>query len=54
VNLPDRQIEVYTQPSGGAVAPAYGQQTTYHLGDQVPLVLDGVTVGMIEVQDILP
>jgi Uma2 family endonuclease len=54
VNLPDRQIEVYTQPSGVAAAPAYGQQATYHIGDRVPLVLDGVTVAMIDVQDILP
>jgi hypothetical protein len=33
---------------------AYGQQTTYHIGDRVPLVLDGVTVAVIDVQDILP
>jgi Uma2 family endonuclease len=54
VNLVDRQVEVYTQPSGPVTAPAYGQQTTYRVGDQVPLVLDGVTVTTIAVQDILP
>jgi hypothetical protein len=54
VNLIDRQIEVYTQPSGPAVAPAYAQQNTYHDGDQVPVVLDGAQVATIAVRDLLP
>jgi len=54
VNLVNRQIEVYTQPSGPVAAPAYAHQATYRLGDSVPLVLDGVTVATIPVNDILP
>ena len=54
VNLVNRQIEVYTQPSGPVAAPAYAHQATYRPGDSVPLVLDGVTVATIPVNDILP
>ena len=54
INLLDRQIEVYTQPSGPSGAPAYGHQATYRGGDVVPLILDGVTVATIQVLDLLP
>lgn len=54
VNLINRQIEVYRQPSGPAASPAFAQQATYRAGDAVPLVLDGVTVASIAVDDILP
>ena len=54
VNLVDRQIEVYEQPSGPTVAPAYGKTTTYRAGDSVPLLLDGQTVTTVVVMDLLP
>lgn len=54
VNLPDRRIEVYTQPSGPVAAPAYGPLQTYQRGDRVPLVLDGSTAATIPVVDLLP
>jgi Uma2 family endonuclease len=54
VNLVDRQIEVYTGPSGPTAVPAYSQRTDYRAGDQVPLVLDGTTVALIAAQDLLP
>jgi Uma2 family endonuclease len=54
INLKDRQIEVYTAPSGPTAAPGYGQRTDYRAGDQVPLVLDGTTTATIAVQDLLP
>ncbi len=54
VNLPDRQIEVYTQPSGPTAVPSYGAVQTYLPGDQVPLVLDGATVATVAVADLLP
>lgn len=53
VNVVDRQIEVYTQPSGPAAAPAYAQRRDYKPGDHVPLTLDGVTVGTIAVSEVL-
>src|SRR5262249_1357600 len=45
VNLVDRRIEVYTQPSGPTPVPAYGSSQIYQPGDAVPLILDGLTVG---------
>jgi Uma2 family endonuclease len=54
VNLIDRQIEVYEQPSGPGAAPAYAKTTIYHIGDSVPLVLDGNAVATFAVQDLLP
>ena len=52
VNLVNRQIEVYTQPSGPVAA--YAHQATYRSGDMVPFVLDGVIVATIPVDDCLP
>lgn len=52
VNVIDKQIEVLTDPSGPTDAPAYGTTTTYTAGQQVPLALDGNTVGHIAVGDV--
>jgi len=54
VNLVDRQVEVYEQPSGVSPSPSYGNRRTFLVGDSVPVVLDGVTVGTIPVVDLLP
>jgi Uma2 family endonuclease len=54
VNLVDRRIEVYTQPSGPTPVPAYGSFQTYQPGDDIPLLLDGHTVGTIPATDLLP
>ncbi len=54
VNLVDRRIEVFTQPSGPTAVPAYGSFQIYQPGDDIPLVLDGNTVGTIPVAEPLP
>ena len=54
VNLVDRQIEVYEQPSGPTSDPTYGSNHVYKPGDSVLLVLDGNTLGTIPVSDLLP
>ncbi len=54
VNLVDRRIEVYSQPTGPAPVPAYGSFQTYQPGDAVPLVLDGVAVGTVPAAELLP
>jgi Uma2 family endonuclease len=54
VNLVDRRIEVYTQPSGPTPVPAYGSFQIYQPGDSVPLVLDGNVVGTMPATDLLP
>jgi Uma2 family endonuclease len=53
VNVVDRQVEVYEQPSGPTASPGYGVRQVYKPGDLVPLVLDGVSIGPIPVADLL-
>lgn len=50
VNLVDRQVEVYTNPAGGA----YGCRVDFKSGQEVPVVIDGVEVGRIAVTRLLP
>jgi Uma2 family endonuclease len=54
VNLVDRRIEVFTQPSGPIEIPAYSSFQIYQPGDAVPLVLDGALVGTIPADELLP
>lgn len=54
VNLPDRRVEVYSQPSGPAVAPSYGRKEEYRPGADVPVVLDGQVVAALPVAGLLP
>ena len=54
VNLVDRQVEVYTDPTGPDADPRYRQRQDYRMGDHVPVVIDGREVGRIAVADILP
>ena len=54
VNIPDRQIEVYTDPRPAADPPAYATRRDYLVGDGVPVVLDGARVGAVAVADVLP
>ncbi len=53
VNLIDRQIEVYTRPSGPEVAAEYAASQFYQAGEAVPVVLDGRAVTAIPVADLL-
>lgn len=54
VNLVDRRIEVYSQPSGPAAVPDYGFSQLYLPGDDVPIVLDGQSVAIVHVDALLP
>jgi hypothetical protein len=54
VNLVDVRLEVYGQPSGPIAVPAYGSFQIYQLGDSLPLVLDGNTVGAVPAAELLP
>jgi Uma2 family endonuclease len=53
INLTNRRVEVFTQPSGPTVAPAYASHQVFGPGDTVPLMLDGVSI-TIPVADLLP
>lgn len=54
VNIPDRRIEVYTDPSGPTEEPMYQTRTEYPVGSAVPVILDGTQVGTIAVADVIP
>lgn len=54
INIPERQIEVYTNPDPAANPPAYTTRTDYIISDAVPVVLDGGTVATIPVADLIP
>ena len=54
VNLIDRQIEVYTEPSGPTEQPDYRQQQIYGPTDTVPVVVEDHEIGRLSVQDVLP
>ncbi|MFO0810666.1 MAG: Uma2 family endonuclease [Gemmataceae bacterium] len=54
LNIEEKAIEVYTDPTGPADEAGYRQSRTYKPDDTVPLVLDGVEVTRIPVRDLLP
>ena len=53
VNLNDRQIEVYTRPSGQGANPKYAQRTDYRGSENLSLLL-GTTPVQLAAQDLLP
>lgn len=53
VNIPEKQIEVYTDPQPTAAPPAYANRRDYKPGDAVPVALDGVEVATVPVGDVL-
>jgi Uma2 family endonuclease len=54
VNIQDRQIEVYSSPSGRTASPSYAQRQDYKVNDVIPLVLDGTPIASFPVKDLLP
>lgn len=54
VNVADRQVEVYSRPTGPSPQPGYASRTDYLPGQTVPLSLDGLPVAAIPVDDLLP
>jgi Uma2 family endonuclease len=54
VNLVDRQVEVYTDPTGPADKPDYRQRKDHGPAETVPVVVDGREVGRLTVGDLLP
>jgi Uma2 family endonuclease len=54
VNLVERQLEVYTDPSGPADLPDYGTRQNYGAEDELPIVIEGREVGRLAVRDLLP
>ncbi|MEX2118365.1 MAG: Uma2 family endonuclease [Pirellulales bacterium] len=54
VNLIDRRIEVYGDPTGLDANPGYRRRADYGEDDQVPLFVDGREIARLQVRDLLP
>jgi Uma2 family endonuclease len=54
VNVTERQVEVFAQPTGLPDEPRYARQDVYKPGDSVPLQLSGQPPSSILVGDLLP
>jgi len=54
INLPERQIECYTNPSGPAEYPDYQHRQDYQPTDPIPLAISNQIVGVITVAELLP
>lgn len=54
VNLNDRQVEVFTQPGGTTEQPKYESPQIIGEDGEVPVTIDGKTIGRIAVASILP
>ncbi|NEO84891.1 MAG: Uma2 family endonuclease [Spirulina sp. SIO3F2] len=54
VNLPERQLEVYTQPKRGEFDTGYQQVTILTAEDSIQCTIEGTAWGNIPIQDILP
>lgn len=54
LNLVDRQLEVYTEPTGAGAAATYAQRTDYAPDAEAPLLLDGAEIARVKVSALLP
>jgi Uma2 family endonuclease len=54
VNLVDRRIEIYTDPTGAVKSPVYRTRRDYNEGSSVILTLPGSRKLALSVRDILP
>ena len=54
LNIPDRQVEVYSQPSGSAGPIGYRRCEVLRPGELIPLILDGREVARIPVEELFP
>lgn len=53
INIPESQIEVYTEPRGGRKA-GYANRQDYKPNDKIPLILDGREIARFLVRNLLP
>jgi Uma2 family endonuclease len=54
VNTKNRQVEVFTDPTGSVAKPKYRQRKIYRIGGSVPVRIAGKEVGSIPVADLIP
>ncbi len=53
MNLVDRQVEVYTDPTGPVSSPVYRRRQDYPTGTSVPITLDGKAIGTLVVDEVI-
>jgi Uma2 family endonuclease len=54
VNLVERCVEAFTEPSGATDQPDYGQHRVFGASEEVPLLVDGRDVGRVAASAVLP
>lgn len=54
VNLKERQIEVYTDPTGPTQRPTYALRRDYKPEEMIPVIIDHAETGRILVNNVLP
>jgi len=54
VNLAARRVEVYSQPLATTDGLRYGPPRIYEVGEVIPVILDGLEVGTIAAEQLLP
>lgn len=54
VNLLDRRVELFTDPTGAVPSPDFLRQESYEAGETAPLLIDGKEVARVAVADLLP
>jgi len=54
INLPERRIEVYSDPTGKGRSAGYRRTEILGEGSEVPVVIEGRDIGKIAVKDVLP
>ena len=54
VNLVDRRLEAYSDPTGPDSQPGYRQREDFGFDDEAPLLLEGQEIGTILVSELLP
>ncbi len=54
INLVNRQVEIYTDPTGPVEEPDYLHRQDFGPDDMIPLVIEGREVGRLAVRDLLP
>jgi Uma2 family endonuclease len=54
INLQDRWVEVYSDPTGPDPSPHYRLRHDFRPGDVLPVILSGQTIADIAVNDLLP
>ncbi len=53
LNVVDKQVEVYSDPSGNVSKPSYATRQDYPLGSNIPVAIAGTIVGHLAVDDLI-